>query len=628
MRKYIFLICSLVAHSVFAQCDSLRYTKPVFSNVTKAAQIKFGTAPPYGIITSQDLYLDFYEPLGDTLKQRPLIVYAFGGGYLIGDKNQPPIPDYCQYYAKCGYAVAAIDYRIGFNTVSTESVERAVYRGVQDVNAAVRFLCQRNSTYKIDTNAIFLTGSSAGCFSGLHMSFMNESQRPASTHGILLEPAEMGCFNCSGNNDNNNYMPKPKGLINHWGAILDTNFIENNSRENIPVISFHGDNDNLVPYVTGNPFSYPVFPVVHGSKPIHRRLTNIGIKNKLVPLVGEGHEPWLLNTSLLDTAYKYTLPFLYEVMQPQKPAIAGNTTVCLNEPTTYTVPYTAGSTYCWTANGATILSQNLNTITVKWASIGSKSISVKEKNKNDYVSETGLKNITVVDRPVPNFSATANELTVTIQNSATNTTSYQYYMGNGAILSTASPTYTYAAPGTYHIIQAASNGFCSDTIGQTITIDTCPAPFFTYSISNNNTVNFTANPSNGVQYYYVFGDGDSATQTLNTSHTYAVGSYLVGLWMTNAQGCKKAFSQIITISPNGINDFAAKNSLLFPNPFSNEINYAGEKCHATLLSIEGKEIATTNDFKQFSTAHLAKGIYFIKMKFADNTVLVRKIVKE
>ena len=154
--------------SASAQCTSNRYTAPIFPNVTTTSGIQYGSAMAYGGLIPQSLYLDFYEPTGDTLSSRPLIVYVFGGGYLIGTRIDPPIPTYCSYLAQCGYAVASIDYRIGFNILDSQSAERAVYRGVQDLRGAVRFLCQRFPQYRIDTTAIFLTGSSAGCISGLH----------------------------------------------------------------------------------------------------------------------------------------------------------------------------------------------------------------------------------------------------------------------------------------------------------------------------------------------------------------------------------------------------------------------------------------------------------------------------
>src|SRR2546425_449007 len=130
-------------------CTSLRYQDTIFHQVTVTTAM-FGTATPYGLLAlPQDLSLDFYEPAGDTLAKRPLIVFQFGGGFTIGWRSEPVIPQFCEYFAKCGYAVASIDYRIGLNPLDTNSTVRAYYRGVQDERSAIRFLCQRAQQYKL-----------------------------------------------------------------------------------------------------------------------------------------------------------------------------------------------------------------------------------------------------------------------------------------------------------------------------------------------------------------------------------------------------------------------------------------------------------------------------------------------
>lgn len=226
------------------------------------------------------------------MSKRPLIIFQFGGGFTIGWRSQPDIPGFCNYFAKCGYAVASIDYRIGLNPLDTNSTIRAYYRGVQDERSAIRYLCQRAPQFKFDTSLVLLTGTSAGCFCAFANAFTTDADRRASTFGSFLEPDDLGCMDCSGNNDFNQHIPHIKAIVNQWGAIMDTSLIE--AGENTPVISFHGNQDILVPYVYGYPFQLPVFPKVYGSVPVHERLTNLGILNVLHPLVGYGHEPHYL----------------------------------------------------------------------------------------------------------------------------------------------------------------------------------------------------------------------------------------------------------------------------------------------------------------------------------------------
>ncbi|MEZ4915929.1 MAG: carboxylesterase family protein [Chitinophagales bacterium] len=192
----IFLFFALLNHSKAQNCQSQRYISEIFSNTQSHTGIKFGEADPYGLINNQDLYLDIVEPAGDSLQKRPLIIHAFGGGFLIGWRTEPVIPQMSESYAKRGFVFATIDYRLGFNVADGQSAERAVYRGAQDMAAALRFLVDSADVYGIDTSAIFLTGTSAGCFSALINGFMEESDRANinSTYGIFLEPDDLGCL--------------------------------------------------------------------------------------------------------------------------------------------------------------------------------------------------------------------------------------------------------------------------------------------------------------------------------------------------------------------------------------------------------------------------------------------------
>ncbi|MFN8310593.1 MAG: carboxylesterase family protein [Chitinophagales bacterium] len=571
MKKfYLFLFCSLTLSNLLGQgCVSDRYTHPVFPNVTKTSQVLYGSAIPYGLPISQDLYLDIYQPTGDTLRNRPLMIYAYGGAFLIGDKNQPPVPTFCEYFAKCGYVVVSIDYRKGFNVVDASSPPRAVYRAAQDERAAMRFLCQRAGAYRIDTAAIFLTGSSAGCFSALHQTFLEESQRPAETYGTFLEPDDLGCFDCSGNTDNNRHCPRIRGIINNWGAILDTSFIEGNKwSDSVAVISFHGDQDPLVPYVSGNPFSYPVFPVVYGSKAIHRRMTNQHMKNKLVPLVGEGHEPWLLNASLLDTVYKYTCPFLLETLKPGLPVISGMSTICIEDSALYQVQAHSGSQYCWQLDsGGTILSVNNNLIKIKWEYPGVFKLKLRELSKNEVNSDLAEFEVHVLSRPVAGFGDSVFHTEVIFWDSSANANSVQYRFGDGTYSGNSHPVHQYSGAGNFMVWQIASNGYCADSVGRLVETDTCPVIHFTWSISADSFY-FVCDPA-GTSIKWHFGDGDSSVEVAPVHHYETAQNYLVSLQMVSGKNCELKLNQIINYIPEitGINYLNNSEIKLFPNPF-------------------------------------------------------------
>jgi hypothetical protein len=252
---------------------------------------------------------------------------------------------------------------------------------------------------------------------------MTDSDRPQSTFGILLEPGDMGCMDCSGNTYLNGRELRPKGIINNWGAMLDTTFIDPTAKDNVPVISFHGTDDLIVPYNSGSPFSYPIFPVVRGSAPIHQRLDNLGITHQLVPLEGIGHEPWLTEPRWIDTVFVHAPPFLYEIMRPQTSPISGADLVTLGEVHTYSVTGGQGSTYCWTVTGGTIVADNGNSIDVLWNTLGTGTVSVTEVSSIEVVGEEQNLDVEVVQ---PTSIPEASMLTAIFPNPANDVLTVQW----------------------------------------------------------------------------------------------------------------------------------------------------------------------------------------------------------
>ena len=99
--------------------------------------------------TSPTQKLDIYLPAGNG--PFPLIINVHGGGFMMGDKSNPPGAD--EFLAN-GYAVASVDYRL--------SSEAKAPAQIQDVKAAVRFLRANASKYKLNPDKFAASGGSAG----------------------------------------------------------------------------------------------------------------------------------------------------------------------------------------------------------------------------------------------------------------------------------------------------------------------------------------------------------------------------------------------------------------------------------------------------------------------------------
>ena len=97
-----------------------------------------------------------------------------------------------------------------------------------------------------------------------------------------------------------------------------------------------------------------------------------------------------------------------------------------------------------------------------------------EVQESSCLSEAATVNVGVKPTPVAGFTTTVNNLTVNFSNTTTgNANSWSWNFGDGTSSSTAlNPVHTYAAAGTYTVTFTASNGDCSNTFEQTVTVGT------------------------------------------------------------------------------------------------------------------------------------------------------------
>ncbi len=274
-----------------------RYKDEIFSDVVKTEDVVYGNAPDipfnfaFEFFTEDiDLTMDIYEGDGDTLTNRPVIIFMHSGAFFEGSHEADDMVSLSNTSARMGYVAVSIAYRLGYNVFSSYSAERAIYRGVQDLSAAVRYLREHHLDYRIDYNNIFIWGSSAGAFSGIHLSYMEEEDRMESTfvNNWGWDP-DLGCIDCSGNDFNHDR--KPKAVVGCWGGIFDLDWI--NEGDEIPLIMFHGVEDSIVQFNEGYPFTKAyLLPWLYGSNLVHNRLDSLNIDSELHAAEGMPHEYW------------------------------------------------------------------------------------------------------------------------------------------------------------------------------------------------------------------------------------------------------------------------------------------------------------------------------------------------
>jgi hypothetical protein len=146
------------------------------------------------------------------------------------------------------------------------------------VKAAIRFLRKNGVSYGIDTSQIFLTGSSAGSITALHIAYLDSAEVPANyvnwtNLGGTFDGPDRGTPGVS---------TRISGVISNWGAIGDTTWMKNNR---IPVYCVHGDSDKTVRYdsiPSDGPFAY-------SSKYIYAAAQRMGVANGLKLFANTGH---------------------------------------------------------------------------------------------------------------------------------------------------------------------------------------------------------------------------------------------------------------------------------------------------------------------------------------------------
>ena len=292
MNKLLLIL--ILLFSILISQD-VRYLDEIFDEVIKTEDVVYANAPdlPFWFWLESntvdiDLDMDIYEPAGDTLTNRPVIIFAHTGSFFSGHNETDDMVDLAISAAKRGYVAISINYRLGLNIISTYSGERAVYRAVQDGGAAIRYLREFPEEFGINPDTIFMWGSSAGALIALHLSYLDDDNRPTATYGGGGDP-DLGCPICEGNDYAHD--PKPNAIVSCWGAIGDLDWIDPD--DTVPAIMFHGTSDLIVPFNSGLPFTLNIaLPIVYGSNLIHDRLNEVEIENELYFEEGEPHEYW------------------------------------------------------------------------------------------------------------------------------------------------------------------------------------------------------------------------------------------------------------------------------------------------------------------------------------------------
>ncbi len=320
MKKYLkTLLCITPLTFALAQdpCDG-RYLEEIFSEVEV-------TTVTYS--EENNLQMDIYQPVGDIETSRPLIIFAHGGTFIFGSKNNSTAVEFCEAFAKRGYVTASINYRLAGDIVgflqqftfyqNTNTAYEVVLSATMDGKAAIRYFrknfFENNNSYGIDPNQIWAGGNSAGGVLFLHAGHVlsvDEFVGPLDSYrAAIAQEIFNDLGGIEGNSGNSGYSSSLSGVISLAGALHRSEYVGQND---IPVVFCHGDADNTVPYDCNGFQNNPSFDQLCGGGALNPQFQSLGLDSDLLTFPNDSHCPWSSNSAKMDQVINFVSDFVYE----------------------------------------------------------------------------------------------------------------------------------------------------------------------------------------------------------------------------------------------------------------------------------------------------------------------------
>ena len=160
-----------------------RYIDQVFSEVSISSDLQYGVEPDLVTGLPITLQMDMYQPTGDSLAARPVLVMIHGGGFRVGGKRS--MVGLATSWTQRGFVVLTVNYRLDPgnkcqdvqdgrvppNQLAAEIARctAAIIAAQHDSQAVVRWARGNASAYRLDPQRIAAICSSAGAVTAVNL---------------------------------------------------------------------------------------------------------------------------------------------------------------------------------------------------------------------------------------------------------------------------------------------------------------------------------------------------------------------------------------------------------------------------------------------------------------------------
>ncbi|MBI3403846.1 MAG: alpha/beta hydrolase [Acidobacteria bacterium] len=273
----VLAIFVLVGSATAQSQDSTSWAAAVGSTYRVLPNITYVTA------NNWDAKLDIYVPR-DLKAPNPTLVWIHGGGWVLGAKEGDILN--LLPWIEMGWTVVNVEYRLGRVSLAPAAVE--------DCRCALRWVIRNAEQYKFDVTRLVVSGASAGGHLALTTGMLTSAagldrQCPSSFSAPLPpekdEPRVSAIINWFGITDVGDLFggPNTEGYAIAWfGSLPNRDEIAKRvspltyvRKDLPPILTIHGDNDNLVPYS-------------HATR-LHQALEKAGATNQLLTIPGGKH---------------------------------------------------------------------------------------------------------------------------------------------------------------------------------------------------------------------------------------------------------------------------------------------------------------------------------------------------